>query len=295
MMQTASRQSDLEASFQHCRRLTRQTAKNFYYSFLTLPADVRRDMYALYAYMRVCDDLGDDMTVPLEERRANLAEWRNSVTDAFDSGSSPHPVLPALADVVRRRNVPTEPLLDVIDGVEMDLSPVAFETFAQLENYCYHVAGAVGLCCIHVWGFQGEAAREHAIQCGLAFQLTNILRDLAEDADNGRVYLPREDLDRFEYSPADLAARVNDHRFQQLMTFEVERARNFYKQSQPLADSLDPVGRPVLLAMRRIYGGLLTEIERRDYDVFTRRVSLPKWKKLTIAGSSLWNVRSQRQ
>lgn len=288
MTDTALAQTDLAASFHHCRRLTQRTAGNFYYSFLTLPSEVRRDMCALYAFMRVSDDLGDDDSVPLEQRRTNLATWRESVAQTLSSGHSNHAVLPALVDVVERRAIPRELLSDVIDGIEMDLAPVAFETFAQLERYCYHVAGAVGLCCIHVWGFEGRAARQQAIECGLAFQLTNILRDLAEDAARGRTYLPREDLDRFGYTPADLAASVNDERFVRLMAFEVERAKASYERSKPLSTSINPVGRPVLAAMRRIYGGLLQEIERRNYDVFTRRVALPRWKKLAIAATARW-------
>lgn len=279
---------DLEASFDYCRRLAKRTAKNFYFSFLALPRDVRRDMCALYAYMRVCDDLGDDGVMTAEQRRAALRDWRGAVGDALRSGQSDHPVLPALADVVARRGVPHGPLLDVIDGVEMDLDPVRYETFEALSDYCYHVAGAVGLCCIHVWGFKGDEAEERAIDCGLAFQLTNILRDLGEDARMGRVYLPQEDLGRFGYTEGDLVAGVVDDRFRRLMAFEVARARDYYRRAEALTPLVSATGRPVLAVMRRIYGGLLDEIERRDYDVFRRRVTLPRWKKLAyVAGAVL--------
>lgn len=283
--------NDLATSFDHCRRLTRRTAKNFYYSFLTLPADVRRDMCALYAYMRVCDDLGDDTSIPTEQRREALTRWREDVIAALRGDQTIHPVLPALADVVSRRQVPHEPLLDVIDGVEMDLAPVRYDTFEALADYCYHVAGAVGICCIHVWGFQGDEATDRAIDCGAAFQLTNILRDLGEDARMGRVYLPREDLDRFGYSESDLAAGRLDDRFRRLMAFEVARARDYYRQAEPLAQMVSPTGRPVLAAMRRIYGGLLGEIERRHYDVFHHRISLPRWRKLAIVAAAMLRSR----
>jgi phytoene synthase len=278
---------DLDASFAYCRRLAKRTAKNFYYSFLALPADVRRDMCALYAYMRVCDDLGDEEGVPAEARRESLRTWRQDVLHALETGDSAHPVLPALADVVRRRGVPHEPLLDVIAGVEMDLSPVRYQTFAQLSDYCYHVAGAVGVCCIHVWGFEGDEAIRRAVECGRAFQLTNILRDLGEDARMGRVYLPQEDLDRFGYDPAGFALGRTDDAFRRLMQFQVARARDDYRRSEPLARLLTPTGRPVLAAMRRIYGGLLDQIERRDYDVFRRRVALPRWKKLAFVAAAV--------
>ena len=279
--------ADLDASFAYCRWLAKRTAKNFYYSFLTLPRSVRRDMCALYAYMRVCDDLGDETAVSVERRRASLSAWRADVVRALETGEARHPVLPALADTVRRRGIPAGPLLDVLDGVEMDLSPVRYETFEALADYCYHVAGAVGLCCIRVWGFEGDEAADRAIECGLAFQLTNILRDVGEDARIGRVYLPAEDLGRFGCRADDLARGFVDDRFRELMAFETARARDYYRRSEPLAAFVSPDGRRILLAMRRIYGGLLDEIERRGYDVFTRRVTLPRWRKLAIVADTV--------
>jgi phytoene synthase len=201
--------------------------------------------------------------------------------------SSGHFVFPALADVVRRHGIPPEHLAAVIDGVAMDLEPAGFETFGELADYCYHVAGAVGLCCIHVWGFHGGQAAGRAIDCGTAFQLTNILRDLGEDAAMGRVYLPREDLRRFGYSLDDLRAGRRTDAFRELMRFQVARAREHYARAERLFDDLDPPGRPIFAAMLRIYGGLLEEIERREYDVFSRRLRLPKWRKLWIAGDAI--------
>src|SRR5690606_32271395 len=145
---------------------------------------------------------------------------------------------------------------------EMDLDPQGFETFDDLAFYCDHVAGAVGLCCIHIWGFRDPAAGERALECGRAFQLTNILRDLREDAKMGRIYLPREDLERFRYTPKDLCSGVRDDRFRDLMMFEVIRAREYYRRSLVLHQQLEPPGRPILSAMLQIYGGLLQEIER---------------------------------
>lgn len=286
--------SDLDASFLYCRRLARRTAKNFYYSFLTLPAAIRRDMCALYAYMRVCDDLGDSTDVPVEMRRSNLTAWRQAVTAGLDGERRAewyHPVLPALVDVASRRGVPSQALLDVIDGVEMDLAPARYQTFDELAEYCYHVAGAVGICCIHVWGFSGPDAYDRAVDCGLAFQLTNILRDLAEDSRMGRLYLPLDDLSRFGYGPDDIAAGITDDRFRHLMAFQVERARFYYRRSEPLAGEISSAGRPVLAAMRSIYEGLLDEIERREYDVFRHRVTLPRWKKLAMTAQALLRSR----
>jgi phytoene synthase len=196
-------------------------------------------------------------------------------------------VFPALVDLVHRRGVPAEYLHAVIQGVEMDLHPARFETFADLADYCYHVAGAVGLCCIHVWGFDGDQAIPLAVECGLAFQLTNILRDLGEDASMGRVYLPQEDLRRFDYHQADILARRRDERFRELMRFQVARAREHYETARQLFSHLEPAGKPIYGAMLRIYGGLLDEIERRDFDVYSQRVRLPRWRKLWFALDSI--------
>lgn len=276
----------LDNSFDWCQRLARRTAGNFYFSFLTLPRPLRRDMCALYAFMRMADDIGDEETVPLEQRRVNLEQFRQDLNSAVDGNPPEHPLYPALVDIIERHNIPTEYLTAVIDGVACDFETTHIQTFSELETYCYHVAGAVGLCCIHVWGFDGEEAIQYAIACGTAFQLTNILRDLAEDAEMSRLYLPQEDLDRFGYSFDDLRQQRINPAFQQLMQFEVARAREFYAEAERLFQCLHPEGRPIFGAMLRIYGGLLTRIERKHYDVYSARVRLSKPKKLWIACDS---------
>ena len=293
----------LEQSYDYCRQLTGRTAHNFRFSFLTLPAEKRRAMNALYAFNRVTDDLGDDPTISLDLRRTQLKAWRQSVLSALsltETGSGAkipgtaematlddHPALPAVADVVARFHIPQEYLLAVIDGVEMDLHPLEIATFADLEQYCYRVAGAVGLCCIHIWGFHDQRAKSIAIDCGLALQLTNILRDLGEDASLGRTYLPKEDFVRFGYRDSEPWPNVMDDRFRSLMEFEVQRTKTYYERAEELFPCLHADGQPILRAMLDIYGGLLREIERRHYDVFSRRVSLPKWKKLWFAGRAI--------
>jgi phytoene synthase len=273
-------------SYDYCRLLARRTARNFYYSFLTLPRDRLRAMCVLYAFMRVTDDLGDsDESEPV--RAAALANWRESLLRARDSGQCDHPVLPALIDVIGRYRIPVDYLLDVIAGVEMDVKPVRFATFAELADYCYHVAGAVGLACIHLWGFHDDRAKAAAVDCGTAFQLTNILRDLSEDAARGRIYLPDEDFVRFGLARDEVGRGCRDDRFDRLMEFEVSRAREYYARAGALAGYLDPAGKPILETMLCIYGGLLDEIERRRYDVFTRRIELSCGRKLFIAGQVL--------
>ncbi len=278
----------LSASFRECRRLARRQGKNFYFSFLTLPRHLQRDMCALYAFMRITDDLGDDPGRSTAQRQAALASWRRALEDALAGQAISHRILPAVADIVRRHQIPVEYLQAVIDGVEMDLQPTGFETFDDLSRYCYHVAGAVGLCCIHIWGFDDPRARDLAVDCGLAFQLTNILRDLAEDVDAGRVYLPRDELEQFDYMADDIRQRVMDERFERLMTFQVDRARSLYVRAAPLRDLVHPQGQPILTAMLRIYGGLLTEIEARRYDVYSERISLSTQRKVRIALESWW-------
>jgi len=311
----------LADSYACCQKLARRTAKNFYYSFTGLPPEQFQAMCVLYSYMRLCDDVGDDESVPLDVRVERLIAWETATRSALENGQSPDHdfgtgrdefrlVFPALIDMTSRYEVPTQCFLDVISGVRMDLESVAsdhaltdgepelrcqFETFAELTEYCYRVAGVVGVCCIHIWGFNDDAALKSAADCGLAFQLTNILRDLAEDADNGRVYLPAEDLARFEMTPADIRGRVMDERFHRLMTFQVERAESYYAKADDLFQWLEPPGKPILKAMLKIYGGLLKEISKRKFDVYSRRVSLPTWRKLLIAVDAAINRRFGRR
>ena len=276
--------ASLDESVAYCKALTRRTAGNFYYSFLTLPRDLFHDMCVLYAFMRECDDIGDDEGFTVGEREDLLNQQESRLRAALDSPESAEtPTLVALVDVVERKSIPHEYLYDVIAGIRIDLHPTEFATFEELQNYCYHVAGVVGLCCIHIWGFTDDRAKEHAVDCGTAFQLTNILRDLSEDAQLGRCYLPQEDLRRFGYSRQDIERNLRDESFRDLMTFEVERARGFYAKANALFGYLAPPGRPVMSAMIRIYGGLLDEIERCDFDVYSSRVRLPKWRKFLIS------------
>ncbi len=296
----------LADSYQACIQLARRTGKNFYYSFLTLPKRLAEDMCVLYAFMRWTDDLADAEELPVGIREVALHQWREHVCAALRSSVTLPPltksipellqplstssmrlvdqhILAAIVDVVRRYHIPEQYLFDVIDGVESDLEARRIDTFTQLEDYCYHVAGAVGLCCIHIWGFEGKQAERLAIDCGTAFQLTNVLRDLSEDASRGRIYLPQADLDQFGYRSEELRAGVHNSAFEALMKFEVDRARDYYDRSAGLTTCLSPPGRRIYSAMRDIYGGLLREIERRNYDVFTQRIRLSGFQKLKSA------------
>ncbi|HJT78319.1 MAG TPA: phytoene/squalene synthase family protein [Gemmataceae bacterium] len=275
----------LARSYYYCEHLARREAGNFYHAFRLLPRDQRRAMCALYAFMRVADDLADEPG-DAQAKRAALADWRQQLHEAL-AGHCRHRLHPALHDTVARHRIPAAYLLDVLDGVVMDLDVTRYESFADLYRYCYRVASAVGLTCIHVWGFTDPKAKEYAEAAGIAFQLTNILRDLREDAERGRCYLPAEDLARFGYGFDALRRGERTAAYQALMRFEAERARGYYRAAEPLAGLLPAPGRAVFLVMLRTYRGLLDEIVRRDYDVFAGRVRLGTWRKLWLVARAL--------
>jgi phytoene synthase len=279
----------IETSYGCCRRMCRLAGSSFSLGFLLLPRQQRRAMEALYAFMRHTDDLADDL--PLESRREALAAWRIALQEALRGefavqdlkSEIKNPILPALSDAVRRFHIPSEHLEAVIDGVEMDLDRQRYETFEDLEPYCERVASAVGLACIHVWGFRGPEALEPARQAGIALQLTNILRDVKEDAALGRVYLPLADLRACGYSVDDLLAEVADERFERLMAGQIARAEQFYAVGEELTDWLEPAGRRIFGLMMGTYHALLRQIACRPSDVFRRRIRLGRLKKLGLA------------
>lgn len=275
----------LAQSYAWCERLARREGRNFYPAFRLLPRPQRQAMCALYAFYRLTDDLADGPGVNGEKLRA-VTNWRNSLHDSL-SGTYHHPVQPALHDTIERYQVPTGYLEAVIEGVTTDLTPVSFETFTELYQYCYRVASAVGLACIHIWGFHGDEAKKYAEDAGIAFQLTNILRDIPEDLDRGRVYLPREDLERFGCCSERLRRRPDDPAFREMMQFQLARARGYYESARRLSGCLDPVGRAVFHVMIRTYSGILDQIERRDYDVFAGRVRVGRWRKLRFTLEAL--------
>jgi phytoene synthase len=279
----------LEESYRQCARLSRTQARNFYYSFLCLPAPKRAAMCAIYAFMRCSDDISDDERTG--DRNARMDAWRAALDRTLDGDYGESPLLPAFHDTVRRYKIPHEYFHAVIDGAVMDLEPRRYEAFEDTYKYCYHVAAVVGLVCIHVFGFQDRSALEYAEYNGIAFQLTNILRDLREDALMGRVYLPQEDLLRFGYKETELEQGVENDAFRELMRFEVKRAREYYDRAAPLVSLIEPDSRPCLNAMRAIYGGILDRIVAQNYSVFSRRARVPTWKKVLIASQAWWQSR----
>jgi phytoene synthase len=282
---TAEAARSLRRSQAWCERLARRCAANFYHGFRLLPDDQRWGLCALYAFLRVADDIADGPGDP-DEKRLRLAAWRADFDDAL-AGRDRHPLHPALRHTVRRFAVPRAYLDAVLDGVDMDQEATRYATFADLHRYCWRVASAVGLACIHIWGYDGEEARTHAEAAGVAFQLTNILRDLGEDAARGRIYLPQDELARFGYDEAALAGGVRDERFAALMQFQAARAYSFYEAARPLAARLHPPGRAVFLVLLHTYRGLLDAIVGGGFDVFRSRVRLSTWRKLWLTARAL--------
>jgi phytoene synthase len=278
--------AEVAASYGYVEGVSRRRARNFYYAFRVLPPEKRRALCAVYAFMRQCDDISDGGG-SVDERRAALGAWRASLDAALAGDVAPHPVFPAFRDAVGRFSIPPEYFHWVIDGAEMDLRLDRYETFEELYRYCFNVASAVGLVCLHIFGFSDARAKQRAEACGIAFQLTNILRDLEEDAAMGRVYLPQEDLRRFGYGVEDLRRSIADERFRRLMDFEAARAARYYAEGRELLPLVDPASRPALWAMMEIYSRVLRKIVRRRYAVFGGRIRLSNPEKLSIAAAAL--------
>lgn len=278
---------DLKQSYAYCEQVARTQARNFYYSFLTLPPEQKRAMCAIYAFMRYSDDVSDE-AVADGSKEDQMRAWRGALERALQGDYGDSRILPAFHDTVQHYHIPAHYFHDLINGTEMDLTRRRYDTFPDLYMYCYRVASVVGFVCLHVWGFDSTdgKALEYAEACGLAFQLTNILRDVKEDAARDRIYLPREDMRRFGVTEEDLKRGVVDERFRALMRFEAERARGYYAQAQRLMPLVHPPGRPTLKIMMRIYEGILNSIERSDYDVFARRARVSTPQKLGIVAGA---------
>ena len=269
MMPTA----DLETSYRFCRRVARTRARNFYYSFLLLSREQRNAMCAIYAFMRYCDDISEAEGATA----ASIERWRHDLGCALAGQYADNPLWPAFHDTVRRYKIPCHYFQEMIDGVSGDLEPRSFQTFDELYRYCYQVASVVGLTIVHIFGFESQQALKLAEKCGIAFQITNILRDVREDCINGRVYIPQEDVALFG---ADLWKY--DERFVSLMRFEAERARSYYDESRPLLGLVSPRSRASLWALIEIYRRLLDRIESARFDVLSQRIRVPAWEKIAI-------------
>lgn len=282
----------LRESFAQCHAITSAANSSFPVAFRLLAPAKRRAMDALYAYMRVTDDIADEPSDPCQ-KNAKLAAWRAELTAAF-AGEFTHPIHPAIVDTVRQFRIPMRFLFDAIDGMATDAGPVRMTNFAELYPYCYRVAAAVGLACVRIWGTQPGVTDADtdppAEAAGIAFQLTNILRDLGEDLARDRVYLPADELARFDCPPERWRDPGFTDRFRDLMRFQVARARDYYRKGAALVPLLSPDGRAIFHVMSGAYSRLLDEIEFAGYDVFTRRVRVAKWRKVAMCAAG-WLVK----
>ncbi|MBV9759500.1 MAG: phytoene/squalene synthase family protein [Acidobacteriaceae bacterium] len=272
----------LEESYRFCRDVARRRAKNFYYAFLLLEKPQRDAMCAIYAFMRRCDDLSDDPGAEKARLPETIALWRMQLNRALAGSVAGDPIWPAFHDTVRRYSIPHRFFHEMIDGIASDVEPRRIRTYDELYRYCYHVASVVGLTVIHIFGFESMRALLLAEKCGIAFQLTNILRDVREDALLGRVYLPLEDLDRFGVPAAQLESGKEDQAFRELMRFEAARARECYRESAALLGMIHQKSRRSLWALREIYLQLLARIEKADYTVLSRRINVPTRTKIAL-------------
>ena len=309
--------NELACAYAACRTIAKREAKNFYYAFIALPIERRNAICAIYAFMRQADDLADDESLPRDERRIKLNAWLAAWRQAAAGGATADPVFLAVRDATQRFAIPLKLLDELVDGVAMDLDragesahssneapcpvlstpfveragsseapPDTYATFADLYQYCYLVASVVGLVCIRIFGYSGQRAEKLAEETGIAFQLTNILRDVSEDAARNRVYLPLTDLaahgvalesllHRASSAPPTAAERA-------LLASIAERAEQYYHSASELLPLIDRESRPALWVLVSIYHALLKRIEGADYDVFTRRATVPTTQKIAI-------------
>lgn len=306
-------QSNLTAaSYRHVRRISRRSGSSFYRSFWLLPRGKRKAMCALYAFARLTDDIGD-CNEPAALRSRWLDWWRqttalNLISDTptdhvalapgladntsdwpIDLVRGAREILPALRDTTRQFQIPSRYLLEIIDGVLADQHKTRFDTYEQLEHYCYLVASAVGLACLHIWGFDGSVPMRAAIDCGLAFQLTNILRDISEDAGRGRIYLPRQHFAQHGLSEDDLLVPRPDDRLVCLIEDEIRRAKELYVSGWQVWDSLDKDGQPMFSMMWRTYRRLLDRIAENPRAVVTRRVGLSRSERIGIVSQHFFS------
>lgn len=290
----------IEEAYGICKAIAKREAKNFYYAFLALPAARKNAICAIYAFMRKADDLADDESLPIDERRHRLDAWLMSWHAASQNGETADPVFVAVCDATRRFSIPMSLLDELVAGTTMDLRPGAsghpdtYATFDDLYRYCYLVASVVGLVCIRIFGYSDPRAEKLAEETGVAFQLTNILRDVIEDASRNRVYLPLEDLAAHNVPLESLLHRggaqppTADER--SLLAEIAGRAENFYRSASALLPLIHRESRPALRVLVSIYHALLKRIERANYDVFTRRASVPLSRKLWILTLGLARV-----
>jgi 15-cis-phytoene synthase len=290
---------ELEAAYAACRAIARKRAKNFFYAFVVLPAAKRNAICAVYAFMRQADDLSDDELFPIAERRRKLESWINEWHQVQAGAPTSDPVFLAMLDTQQRFAIPPQLLDQLVEGTATDLEPRfhSYATFSDLYHYCYLVASVVGLVCIRIFGYLDPSAEKLAEETGIAFQLTNILRDVREDAERGRLYLPLEDLANCSVDADSMKAISSGRQMtpqqRRVLALQAERAGQFYKSADALLPLISPDSRAAMWVLVTIYHRLLTHIERHNFDVFSSRIRVPAYEKLSILGCGLFKTLAQ--
>jgi len=287
----------MAAAYAACRAIAKREAKNFYYAFLALPLRRRNAICAIYAFMRQADDLADDDSIPRDERRRRLDVWLAAWREVSKGAPTTDPVFLAVRNATERYSIPPSLLDEFVAGVTLDLghaageAPETYATFADLYHYCYLVASVVGLVCIRIFGYRDLRAEKLAEETGIAFQLTNILRDIGEDAARNRVYLPLKNLAQHNVPLVALLRRPPSApptpAERELFAAIARLAEHYYSRARFLLPLVDPASRPALWVLVSIYHALLKRIKRANYDVFSRRAAVPTWQKLSILAVGL--------
>lgn len=262
--------------------ISKKSRSSFYYAFNLLPEKKREAMNRVYAFCRITDDIVDENSLPEEEKRTKLNQWRESLKLAL-AGEGETALLQNLGESIRNFSIPEKPFYELIDGMEMDLNEQRYETFEELKQYCYYAASTVGLMCIPIFGYRHQETVDYAVNLGIALQLTNILRDVYSDIQEGRLYLPMEDMRRFGYSEDDLKNKVYNEKFIALMQYLAERAEEFFREADSHLHKEDKKNMFPARAMQRIYFSLLKKLKRKNYNVFEGKIRVGSVKKLFLA------------
>lgn len=264
------------------KEIAKKSKSSFYYAFNLLPAEQREAMNTVYAFCRETDDIVDEGTINDDIKFDKLRKWRIELEKSL-RGHSDYPLINKLSRTIQRFNIPLEPFFELLKGMEMDLQQKRYVTFNDLQTYCYRVASTVGLMCIEIFGYRHPSAKDFAVNLGIALQLTNILRDVKKDAERGRIYLPKEDLDKFNYNETDIFNNTYNENFQKMMKYQVERAKEYFNTATACLNKEDKRAMFAARAMQHIYYRMLNKIVDADYDVYNKKIKISTVKKVGIS------------
>ena len=265
------------------KQIAKESKSSFYYAFNLLPAGKRDAMNTVYAFCRKTDDIVDEQIDSDDIKYEKLRKWRIELEKAIYSSSSSYQLFNKLAEIIHQFKIPIEPFFELIKGMEMDLQKQRYLKFEDLSLYCYRVASTVGLMCIEIFGYKHKSAHEFAVNLGVAMQLTNILRDVKTDAENGRIYLPQEDISNFGYSENQIMKSEYNEHFFNLMEFEANRAKTYFRKANRYLSFEDKQSMFAARTMQHIYFRLLKKIESKKFDIYNENIRIPTTKKLAIA------------